>query len=67
MTNDRKRREEQLEAIRHELEKQQEEMKRLCAMAARLGDAQIAVPRDVLDRIIGKKSEPTALIMGVRA
>ena len=67
MTDDRKCRETRLEAIRRELEKQEAEVQRLYATAAKLGDVEIAVPRDVLDRIAGKKPEPAAPVMGVRA
>jgi hypothetical protein len=64
MTNDCR---EKVEAIRREKETQEEELQRLDAMAAKLGDVQIAVPRDVLDQVIGTNPGPAAPILGVRA
>jgi hypothetical protein len=64
MTNDRS---ERLEAIRRELEEQDEAWRRLQAVAARLGDLEIEVPREVLDRIVVAIPEPAAPVMGVRA
>jgi hypothetical protein len=63
MTNERS---EQLEAIRRELEKQDEAWKRLQAVAARLGDVEIEVPREVLEKVVGPTHEPAAPMMGVR-
>jgi hypothetical protein len=64
MTNDRS---ERLEAIRRELEKQDETWQRAQAAAARLGDVEIAVPREVLEQVVGSTHEPAAPAMGVRA
>jgi ferric-dicitrate binding protein FerR (iron transport regulator) len=64
MSDDRK---ERLEAIRRELEKQDEAWQRLQAVAARLGDVEIAVPRDVLEQLVGSNPQPAAPITGVRA
>jgi hypothetical protein len=64
MTNDRK---DKLEAIRREQETQEDQLRRLYAMAAKLGDVEIAVPRDLLDQVIGTNPEPATPVMGVRA
>ncbi len=64
MSDDRR---ERLEAIRRELEKQDEAWQRLQTAAARLGDVEIAVPRDVLEQLVGSNPEPAAPITGVRA
>jgi type II secretory pathway component PulJ len=64
MTNDRQ---EQLDAVRRQLEQQDEAWQRLQAMAARLEDVEIAVPREVLEQIVGSTPEPAAPVLGVRA
>ena len=64
MTNNGK---DKLEAIRREQETQEEQLQRLYAMAAKLGDVEIALPRDVLEQVIGTNPGPAAPILGVRA
>lgn len=64
MSDDRK---ERLEAIRRELEKQDEVWQHLQAVAARLGDVEVAVPRDVLEQLVGSNPQPAAPVTGVRA
>jgi hypothetical protein len=64
MTNGRN---EKLEAIQRQLTMEEEELERLYAMAAKLGDVQLAVPRDLLDQVIGTNPGPAAPPMGVRA
>ncbi|MGD0526800.1 MAG: hypothetical protein ABSE49_16760 [Polyangiaceae bacterium] len=64
MTNDRR---DKLEAIRREQETQEDQLRRLYAMAAKLGDVEIAVPRDLLDQVIGTNPERATPVMGVRA
>jgi hypothetical protein len=58
---------EKLEALRRELAQQDEAWRQLQNMAARLGDAEIAVPQEVLEQIVGSTPEPAAPMVGVRA
>ncbi|HEY4015198.1 MAG TPA: hypothetical protein VGM06_17765 [Polyangiaceae bacterium] len=60
-------RKEGLEALQRELEQQRDALRKLHAMAASLGNVEIAVPRHVLDQIIGSNLEPAVPVMGVRA
>jgi len=64
MTRDR---DERLEAIRREMQQQDEAWQRALAVAARLGDVELAVPREVLTQIVGSTPEPAAPVLGVRA
>jgi len=64
MTNDR---EERLEAFRREWEQQEQACRRIAEAVARLGEVEIAVPRDVLAQIVGSTPEPAAPVLGVRA
>ena len=64
MTNDRQ---EQLDAVRRQLEQQDEAWQRALAVAARLGDVELAVPREVLTQIVGSTPQPAAPVLGVRA
>ncbi|HEX3346039.1 MAG TPA: hypothetical protein VHS09_15755 [Polyangiaceae bacterium] len=64
MSDDRR---ERLEAIRRELEKQEEAWERLQVLASRVGDAEIAVPRAVLEQILGTDKDPAAPPGAVRA
>ena len=61
------RNEERLDAIRRELERQNEEWERIKDAVARLGDVEIAVPREVLAQLVEPATETAAPVVGVRA
>jgi hypothetical protein len=63
MKNDRS---ERLEAIRRELQQQDQEWRRITEAVARLVDVELAVPHDVLAQIIGSTPEPPPPVLGVR-
>jgi len=56
-----------LEAIRRELRQQDEAWERTRQALARLGDVQLAVPHDVLARIVGTESPTLPPTGGLRA
>ena len=56
-----------LEAILREMEQQDVTWQQALEVAARLGNVELAVPRDVLAQIIGSVPEPAAPVQGVRA
>jgi hypothetical protein len=63
MTNDR---DERLEAIRREMQQQDEAWQRALAVAVHLGDVELAVPREVLAQIVDPTPQPAAPVLGVR-
>ncbi len=58
---------ERLEALRREKDRQDEAWERAKQALARLGDARIGIPRELLDEIDGATTQPmTPVVVGIR-
>ncbi len=58
---------ERLEALKREKERQDQTWERAKQALARLGDARVAVPRELLDEIDGATTQPmTEVVVGIR-
>ena len=66
------RNEERLDAIRRELERQNEEWERIKAQLTQLGDVELRIPLDALELLgestpVHETTQPAAPMVGVRA